>query len=115
MYQIQNLTTDPKQKQTLVLPDGTQVTMTIEYVPSQLGWFLRTLTYGDFVLNNIRICNNPNLLYQWRNLVPFGLACSSLDTQREPSLQEDFASGASALFILSEADVELYTRYLSGG
>lgn len=115
MYQIQNLTIDPKQKQTLVLPDGTQITITIEYVPSQLGWFLRTITYGDFVLNGIRICNNPDLLYQWRNLIPFGLACSSLDVRREPSLQEDFVSGASSLFILSADDVLAYTRYLSGG
>lgn len=113
MYQIQNITNDSKQKQTLVLPDGTSIVFSIYFCPMQLGWFIRELTYGEFTLNGLRICNSPNMLHQWRNVLPFGLACFSQDN-REPSLQEDFSSQTSQLFILNSSEVEAYTEFLSG-
>jgi hypothetical protein len=114
VYQIQNLTGDSRQKQTLVLPDQTFIEMEIYFVPMQLGWFITELTYQSFVLNGLRITNQPNLLYQFRNKLPFGLACFS-SAQREPSQQEDFLSGASKLYILTEAEVEAYTEFLTRG
>lgn len=113
MFQIQNLTSDSRQKQNLVLPDGSQIGIEIYFVPMQYGWFITTLTYKDFVLTGLRITNSPNILYQWRNQIPFGLACFS-KSDREPSQAGDFATGASNLFILSEADVNAYTEFLSG-
>ena len=114
MYQIQNITDDPKQKQTLVLPDGTQIQISYYYVPNQQSWFIRTLTYDTFILQGIRICNSPNLLYQFRNQIPFGLACFSTLAKREPMLQEDFSTGESKLYILTAEEVNQYTDYLSG-
>ncbi len=113
MYQVQNLTGDSRQKQTLVLPDSTLIGLTIYFVPMQLGWFITELTYQSFVLHSLRITNSPNMLYQFRNQIPFGLACFS-DQNREPSQQLDFASGASKLYVLSEEEVEIYTEILSG-
>lgn len=80
----------------------------------QYGWFITELLYPDFTLRGLRITNSPNMLYQWRNLIPFGLACFSAGN-REPSLQDDFVSGASKLYILSEEEVAEYTEYLKGG
>lgn len=113
MFQVQNLTNDSRQKQTLVLPDGSQIGLSLYFVPMQLGWFIPTLTYKTFVLNGLRITNSPNMLYQFRNKVPFGLACISAQN-REPTLQDDFLSGASKLYVLNAAEVEYYTEYLSG-
>jgi hypothetical protein len=113
VYQIQNLTGDSKQKQTLVLPDGSQIQIQIYFVPMQYGWFISSLVYRDFTLTNLRITNSPNMLYQFRNRIPFGLACFS-SQDREPSQQLDFVSGASKLYVLTEAEVEQYTEYLSG-
>jgi hypothetical protein len=114
MFRIQNLTDDPKQKQTLVLPNGELIALSIEYVPMQIGWFITNLTYNDFTLAGVRISNSPNLLYQYRNQIPFGLACFSDYSKREPTQQQDFASEASKLYILSQEEVEAYTEYLSG-
>jgi hypothetical protein len=50
-------------------------------------------------------------MHQWQNLIPFGIACFSTNN-REPSLLEDFSSGASRLFLLSEAEVEEFQEYL---
>jgi len=114
MFKIQNITTAAKQKQVLILPDGTSISFSIEYIPLQIGWFIREISYNDFVLNGVRISNSPNLLYQYRNQIPFGLACFSTIAEREPTLQEDFFSDASKLYILTEAEVADYARYLSG-
>lgn len=114
MYQVQNLTGDSRQKQTLVLPDGSFIELSLYFVPMQLGWFIPSLVYRDFVLTGLRITNSPDMLYQFRNQIPFGLACISA-ADREPSQQLDFQSGASKLFVLSQDEVDAYGVYLSGG
>lgn len=114
MLLIQQVTQDPLQKQTLVLPDGTTLTLVLYFRPQQLGWFINELTYGDFTLRGVRITNSPNILYQFKNQIPFGLGCFST-ANREPSLQEDFSSGASKLYILTQAEVDEYAEFLSLG
>lgn len=114
MFQIKTISSSAKQKQSLVLPDGTQISLTIYYVPLQIGWFIKNITYKDFSLDGLRICNSPNLLYQYRNQIPFGLACFSAFEDREPTQQQDFISGAAKLYILSAEEVKQYTELLSG-
>lgn len=114
MLQIQRITNDPLQTQTIVLPDGTSFAMTMYFVPMQYGWFFTNITYGSFILNGLRISNNPNMLYQFQNQIPFGLACFS-QANREPMLQDDFISGASNLYILTQAECQAYAAYIQGG
>lgn len=113
MQLIQQITDDPLQTKTIILADGTSFDFTMYFRPMQYGWFITTLTYQDFALTEMRISNNSNMLYQFKNLIPFGLACYSNES-REPSQQQDFLSGASKLYLLDEADVEAYAEYLSG-
>ncbi len=114
MLLIQRIASDALQKQTLVLEDGTALTLTLYFRPLQLGWFINELTYGSFTLQGMRVTNNPNMLNQWRSVLPFGLACYST-ANREPSLQQDFSSGASKLYILTQAEVTEYADYLKRG
>lgn len=113
MLQIQQVTNDTRQRQTLVLPDGTSLSIEIYFIPMQYGWFIQEVTYQDFKVNGLRITNNLNILRQFKNQIPFGLACISVN-EREPMLQEDFASGASKLYILTAEEVEAYEDYLRG-
>jgi hypothetical protein len=112
MYTIQQITSDTLQKQTLTLPDGTLLVIVMYFMPLQYGWVFREITYESFTLKNIRITNSPNILYQFKNQIPFGLACFSKD-DREPTLQQDFASGNSKLYILSAEEVQQYSEFLS--
>ena len=114
MLKIENMTKDTLQNQVFILQDGTQVSITFYFSPMQQGWYVRELIFGDFVLKGFRITNLLNMLHQFRNQIPFGLACISAD-DREPSLQEDFSSGASVLYILTESEVDEYADFLSGG
>jgi hypothetical protein len=114
MYQIQQITSDPAQEQTLVLPDGTQIGFSMTYLPGQQIWNCN-ISYGSsFVLNGLQIVNNPNLLQQWKNIIPFGLGCFSTSS-REPSQLSDFSSGYASLYILSSDDVATYTSALENG
>lgn len=113
MFEINQITSEPLQTQVLTLYDGTLLNMTLYYVPRQLGWFITNLTIGNFTLQGVRITTSPNILYQWKDLLNFGLACFSTQN-REPTQQQDFSSGASALYILTASEVQQYSEFLSG-
>lgn len=112
MNLINQITNNSRQRQIVPLEDGSSFELAIYFMPMQYGWFIEELIYGDFTLKCLRITNSPNMLRQFQNKLPFGLACISLD-EREPSQQEDFSSGASALYVLTAAEVEQYEDYLS--
>ena len=107
------MSSDVNFTQTVSLPDGSSFLMTAYYVPMQYGWFFQSLIYGNFLIHGLRICNLPNILYQFRNQLPFGIACYT-QGNREPTQQQDFSSGSSSLYLLSAAEVAAYTGYLSG-
>ncbi len=113
MFLIQKITTAPLQKQTLFLEDGTTFSITLYFQPMQQCWLIQNLTYLDFVLNGLRLTSQPNLLFQWANKLPFGLFCL-VKGNREPSLQQDFASGNARLFVLNQAEKDAYTEYVRG-
>lgn len=114
MFLIQEVTSDARQLQTLVLDDGTSLTLSLYYIPMQLGWFITDLVYQDFEIQSLRITVSPNMLYQFKNQLPFGLGCFT-NQGREPTQQEDFSSGNFQLYILSQAEVEQYSEFLSNG
>lgn len=119
MYRVEQITNNSKQKRTLVLPDGSLVTFTMEYIPLQQGWFINSLTYGDFILNGFKITNSPNMLHQYKNKLPFGIACISgkditSGGMREPTQQDDFVSEFSKMYLLDEDELIAYTEFLSG-
>lgn len=113
MNLIQNITADAKQKQTLLLPDQSSMVFSLEYKPMQTGWFFTQITQKSFVVNNLRVVTGPNILHQFRNEVPFGIACI-VDGAQEPLLQEDFLSGRAQLYLLSFAEIQQVSRILSG-
>lgn len=113
MKQLQEITNAALQTHTVVLDDGTSVTFELYFVPMQRGWFIRNLTYGDFVLNGFRVVNSPNILFQYTGQLPFGIACLSQE-DREPMFIDDFETLASQLFILNAGELEQYREFLSG-
>lgn len=113
MITIDNFTTDSRQKQVIQLEDGSSVTLSIYYSRLQYGWFIDELTYGEFTVKGMRLCTSPNLLHQFKNQIPFGLAVFNSDN-REPTELEDLASGNFEFFILDEDEIEEYSDLLSG-
>jgi hypothetical protein len=115
MYLIQQITNDPLQEQTLLLPsDNSPLVLTLYYAPLQYAWNIKNLVYGDFQIQNLRITVSPNMLFQFKNQIPFGIACYST-AAREPTQQNDFQSGAARLFLLGADEVQAYADFLQNG
>lgn len=103
MKRISSITNDAKQVVNLVLDDGSRVNMSLEFCPNQLAWFY-SLTRGSFSVKNRRLVNSPNLLRQFRNIIPFGICCTVVDGY-EILYQDDFVNGRVNLYTLNSNDV----------
>lgn len=112
MLRIQQVTRDPRQKQTLILPDGKRVVIRIEYKPNQQGWFFNEISTEEITIKGMRIVTSPNILRQFYKLISFGIACET-DGGQDPLLDQDFESGRSRLFLLSSEEVQAFEDYLS--
>jgi hypothetical protein len=79
MIEITALTNSPKQKFNLVIDGYDVAKIYLEFKPQQEGWFL-SLNWGDsFSIKNERVSTSPNLLRQFKNILPFGLLISGTD------------------------------------
>ena len=114
MLEFTDITNETYQSKRVLLTDGTFFDITIYFIPMQYKWVIISLTYDGFTIKNHRICNSPNMLHQFKNKLPFGLACFS-DADREPMFIDDFSEGASKIYVLTEDEVTEYGEYLSNG
>lgn len=106
------ITIDPNQSMILNLPDGSSASFYMGYFDGQKGWFY-SLTYGTFALYNRRVVTGVNMLRGFRNLLPFGLSCTTKDGY-EPIYQNDFSSGRASMYLLNTVDVELVEEMFIG-
>lgn len=101
---LTGFTDSPRQTTTIVLEDGGRATLAMEYRPQQLGWFY-DLEYGTFSLQGQRLVAGPNILRQFIDQIPFGLAVLT-KSLRDPSNQDVFVSEEAVIVLLDQADVE---------
>lgn len=113
MFQV-NVTDNPIQDLTLILPDSSLIQLEIRFIPMQYSWVLNSLTYGSFQLSGRRIVTSPNFLNQYSSIIPFGMACYTAQL-RDPQLQKDFSLNNFQLYVLSQDEVYEYINWLSGG
>lgn len=112
MYLITGISDDPKQNLNLILYNGKTLLLNLEFKSMQLGWF-GSLVYGDVTINNFRIMTSPNMLRQFKNIIPFGLSCL-VNGNQEPMLKQDFLSKRASLYILNENEVDTIEGVISG-
>ena len=92
MYIIKNVTADANQSQRVLLEDGSYFDFELQFKPMQYGWFITDLTYvnTNFELQGFRVCTSPNILYQFKNQIPFGIAVALPPDNQEPMLARRF-------------------------
>ena len=100
MKQIATLSSDADQLVYMILDDGTTLSLEFVYRPAIQRWSL-SLVHSKLTLNGYNLCLGPNILRQWKKLVPFGLAVTSTDGE-DPVDVSDFESGRISVFLLSE-------------
>lgn len=101
---LDNITNFSNQALVLQLQDGTTVDITLIYQATSERWIMN-LSYAGTVINGLGVCCDPNILRQWKNVFPFGIACAT-DDQTDPFAVDDFSSGRASLFLLTAEDVE---------
>jgi hypothetical protein len=110
---IDSITKDPNQIVTIVLEDGSRITLTLVYKENQRGWF-SSISYGTiFNVNNRRIVSSPNMLRAFRGIINFGLACVISDGY-EPVFVDDFSTGRAKLYTLNQTDVDFVETTVIG-
>ena len=103
MLLINSLTNDPMQQFSLTGIPGVQVGVLLRFMPRIEIWNM-DITYGSFIAEGIPLVCSPNLLRQWRNIIPFGIACTNI-YKLDPYTVNDFADGTASLYLLNSADV----------
>lgn len=104
MTTITGITNQPKQQMTFVLEDGSQVLAFLEYRPQQIGWFAN-FSWGDWIVNGVRLVSSPNILHHWFKLIPFGLAITTAG-DADPLNITDFALAVSVMTLLNSDEVK---------
>jgi hypothetical protein len=120
VIQLTNLTDDPIQQLQVALADGSLVTLTLTYRAATQRWtfdLIHTSMPPNGALNGRNLCVHPNILRQWRRIIPFGLSVTSSDNG-DPVTLEDFVNGRITLFILDNSagntDVEQVEQNIFG-
>jgi hypothetical protein len=112
---IDNLTNNPNQTSTVVLSDGTTVEFNFRFMDtaSPAFWVFDVVydTLG-FEVNNINLSTHPNILRQWKNILPFGLLVNSSDGL-DPLDINDFINGRITLVLLDKTGIAAVEAYLT--
>ena len=115
MNLIDNLSDAADQLVTLQLPDGSTATLELFYLGAPQRWSFNIAhsSFPNGALNGQMLCVHPNILRNFKRIIPFGLACISTDGQ-DPAFIEDFATARITLYILSAADVKTVESQIYG-
>ena len=108
MKQITEITNDYKQQLAPTLEDNSVFNFELKYKVQEEAW-LYSIVYKNLVIKNSKLVLSSNLLSQWKNILPFGLACISNDEKSknsDPFLLNDFSSGRVQIFILTKSEAE---------
>ena len=103
MNLIDNISDAALQTVHVLLADGSVVDITLRYLPACQRWMM-DVTHPTLTLKGKMLANHANLLRQFRNQSPFGLACLT-DDGLDPTDQQAFVNEKAALLILQGDDV----------
>lgn len=103
MIKVDKLTADPSQQYTLVTDDGNTIPFALQFLPRQQAWKF-DIAYGSLTLRGAMLTCSPNIMRQYKNIVPFGMSVISNDAL-DPSYIDDFTSGRISIYLLDAAEV----------
>lgn len=109
MQQLTNITNSPKQQFTIQLENGDIFELFLHYNARMEAWFF-SFNYNDIAINDLKVCLHPNILRNYRRIIPFGIAFIA-DNLVEPFQVESFTSNACSLYILNEEEVNTIEEY----
>lgn len=104
MKRITEITDSAIQTLNIVGENNERITLNLRYMPTQQGWYFN-LSYEDFTVNGCRLVNHVNCLNSYKNLLPFGIFCTSANGL-DPTFIDDFTTGRNSVYLLTNDDVD---------
>lgn len=104
MLYINKITADPSQNLNLTGISNIVVKMGLRYLPRMRLWSM-DLSWNDFSANGIIITTAPNMLRQFRDIVPFGMTCLTTNGL-DPYGLKDFLEQKANLYLLDATEVQ---------
>lgn len=107
---VDGITAQPAQVTQLTLADGSVATIRLVFRPQQNGWFYDASWPGSnafpvpFQCDGRRLVTSANLLRQFMDVIPFGLACFTVGGG-DPMTLACFADGSATLVLLNATDI----------
>ena len=102
MLEISGITTDYRQKLFINITNFGAAELILQFKPNQYAWYF-DLTWQDFSVTNQQLTMAPNILRQYRNVLPFGIMCFNNSTV-DPIVLESFVTDTK-LYLLESAEV----------
>jgi hypothetical protein len=112
MRTITNLQAAGQQTFKTPIEAGGQAEITLIYGPITRMWYAN-IKYGTCTINGVRLARSVNVMHQYRNACPFGIAVITRD-EAEPFLINDFSTGRVQIGILTREEVQEYQGFLEG-
>lgn len=104
MRYLNKISSQSQQQVYLTGNPGQRISLFMRYLPSQQFWMM-DIGYNDFQANGLLVVTSPNLLRAFKNIIPFGLACTTVDGN-DPYYIDDFSLQRASLYLLTQAEVE---------
>jgi hypothetical protein len=110
MRQITALGNDVKQKFRMLFFTNETIEFFFEYRNTQSGWYWG-FTFRGRTIINMRLVLGANIIREFRNTLPFGIACTATDN--EPPLDvNDFLNGRVSIYLIEGKDeIEYIENY----
>lgn len=104
MQIVENITSAVKQKMTLKLENSETCDFWLHYNARMQAWYFG-FTYKDISISDLKVCLHPNILRQFRRIMPFGISFVS-ENQVEPFLETSFSRGLCEMWVLTSDEVQ---------
>ncbi len=109
MNRLDGIRATGTQRLTTFASNGDVITIVLIYQSSTRNWKM-DIDWDSFQLRGQRIYSSPNLLIQYQNIIPFGMAVIT-NGSGDPFLINDFSSRRADMFILTPAEVEQVNNF----
>lgn len=103
MRYLNKITTAAFQEFALTGNPGQRIIVKLRFLPSQNQW-MADIEWNDFILRGIVLTQSPNLLRAYKNLIPFGICCQTIDGI-DPYFIDDFSNQRARLYLLTADEV----------
>lgn len=114
MNALDTVSSSPSQRIAVVLEDGAELLLTLVYRAATQRWSI-DVDYSGLAVQGINLCTHPNILREWRRIIPFGIGCVTADGS-DPVYQDDFENGRATLVLLTAAEVaQIEATFLGAG